>query len=67
MIVEIKKHQKTSVNEVFIGGFLVGVFEKMNPDSGLFSFMSKCSHDRLTGDHYILIGQKLNEVNSVAR
>lgn len=63
MQVVIKKHPKTQVNEAFIDGLLVGVFEQMTPCSDAYSFMSKCSHDKLSGDHYIAIGQKLNELN----
>ena len=64
MKVEIQKHPKTGVNEAFIEGLLVGVFEQMTPSSDVYSFMSKCSHEKLSGDHYIAIGQALNELNN---
>lgn len=64
MEIVIKKHPTIGTNEVFIDGLMVGVFEQMNPDNDTYSFMSKCSHDKLTGDHYISIGQHLNQINN---
>jgi len=64
MQVVIKKCPKTETNEAFIDGLLVGVYEQITPCSDVFSFMSKCSHEKLSGDHYIAICQKLNELNS---
>lgn len=63
MEIVVKKHPKTSANEAFIDGLMVGFFEQMTPDNNLYSFMLKCSHDKLIGDHYILIGQQLNKLN----
>lgn len=65
MALEIKKHPTIGTNEVYIDGLMVGVFEQMNPDDDVYSFMSKCSHDKLTGDHYIEIGEHLNKLNKV--
>jgi hypothetical protein len=65
MALEIKKHKTIGTNEAYIDGLMVGVFEQMNPDNDNYSFMSKCSHDKLTGDHYIAIGEYLNELNGV--
>lgn len=61
--VEVKTHPKTGINEVFVDGMKVGVFEQLNTDSPLCSFVSCCSHEKLTGDHYIAIGQALNLYN----
>jgi len=63
MTLIVKKHQKIGTNEVFIDDLMVGVFEQMTPNNDIYSFMSKCSHDRLTGDHYIAIGEHLNKLN----
>ena len=65
MKLDVIAHPKSQVNEVFIDGLKVGVFEQMDRQ-GPYSFMSKCSHEKLTGDHYILIGQHLNKLNSQA-
>lgn len=59
----IKKHPTIGTNEAFIDGLMVGMFEQMNPDNESYSFMSKCSHSKLTGDHYIAIGEHLNKLN----
>lgn len=45
---------------------MVGIFEQMNTDNELYSFMTKCSHDKLTGDHYLIIGEHLNKLNKSA-
>ena len=63
MVLVVKKHKTIGTNEAFVDGVMVGVFEQMNPDNDTYSFMSKCSHDKLTGDHYIAIGQNLNKLN----
>ncbi|MEH6454751.1 MAG: hypothetical protein V7749_00385 [Cocleimonas sp.] len=63
MALVVKKHQKTGTNEVFIDALMVGVFEQMTPNNDTYSFMAKCSHDKLTGDHYIAIGEHLNKLN----
>jgi len=63
MILQVKKHKTINIKEVFIDGLMVGIAEQMNPDNDTYSFMLKCSHDKLTGDHYIEIGKCLNEMN----
>ncbi|MGI2115563.1 hypothetical protein ACRWQL_00785 (plasmid) [Shewanella sp. HL-SH4] len=55
----IKQHPTIETNEAFVNGLMVGVFEQMNPDNDVYSFMSKCSHDKLTGHHYIAILNRL--------
>ncbi|TVU70358.1 hypothetical protein FQP81_18050 [Pseudoalteromonas distincta] len=65
MALKVIKHPTTGTNEAFIDGLMVGVFEQMNPDNDTYSFMSKCSHDKLTGDHYIAVGEYLNKLNKV--
>lgn len=64
MKVEIVKNEKTHTKEAFIEDLLVGVFEQMTPQSDIYSFMSKCPHEKLTGSHYIAIGEKLQELNA---
>jgi hypothetical protein len=54
MKIEVVKHPKTDLNEVFIDGLKVGVFEQMDSH-----------HEKLTGDHYIVIGQHLNNLNNM--
>lgn len=62
----VKKDPNTGANEAFIDGLLVGYFEQMDPQNNTYSFMSKCSHDKLTGDHYIAIGERLNALNKTS-
>lgn len=57
-------HPKTGVKEAFIDGLKVGVFEQLDSESEKISFVSGCSHEKLSGDHYILIGQHLKSLNS---
>jgi hypothetical protein len=64
MKLTIKKHPSIGTNEAFVGDLMVGIFEQMTPGSDTYSFMTKCSHDKLTGDHYIAIGKGLNKLNS---
>jgi hypothetical protein len=64
MALTIKVHPTIGTNEAFIDGLMVGVFDQMNPDNDSYSFMSKCSHGKLTGDHYIAIGEHLNKLNN---
>jgi hypothetical protein len=64
MLLKTVKHPSTGINEAFIGDLKVGVFEQMNPDNDVYSFMTKCAHDKLTGDHYIAIGKHLNKLNA---
>lgn len=63
LVIKIKK--STGANEAFIDGVFVGYFEQMNPDNDNWSFMFKCSHEKLTGDHYIAIGEHLNTLNNL--
>lgn len=63
MKLDVVVHPKTQVIEAFIGSLKVGVFEQMDRQ-GPYSFMSHCPHEKLTGDHYILIGQHLNTLNT---
>jgi hypothetical protein len=65
MKIEVVKHPKTDLNEVFIDGLKVGVFEQMDSQSNRYSFASTCSNEKLTGDHYIVIGQHLNNLNNM--
>lgn len=59
----VKKHPANGADEAFVGSLKLGIFEQMTPGSDLYSFMTNCSHDKLTGDHYIAIGEHLNELN----
>ena len=58
--------------ELKVGGFSVsigdidcGIFEQID-NGGPYSYYPKLQH-RLTGDHYIAIGHKLNELNKGKR
>ena len=58
--------KKTKLDtEVWIGNLKVGAFEQMNPSSPAYTFLKSCVDDALTGDHYIAIGRKLNELNEL--
>ena len=58
--VEIKKDEKTNVYFVLIDGENFGVFDKVDNDQYCF-FARK--EDKLTGNHYIAIGECLNNIN----
>jgi hypothetical protein len=64
MILTVKSNPKNYAKEVFIDELKVGIFEQMNSNSNLYSFMSTCPNERLTGDHYIIIGKHLNMYNA---
>ena len=63
-MVEVKGNPKTQANEVYVNGLMVGFFEQLDREKSSYSFMVKCSHEKLTGDHYIAIGTALNSFNS---
>ncbi|MBB1294657.1 MULTISPECIES: hypothetical protein [unclassified Pseudoalteromonas] len=65
MTIEVKTNINTGAKEAYFNGKLIGYFEQMTPFDDAWSFMSKCSHDELTGDHYIAIGNELNKLNKV--
>jgi hypothetical protein len=65
MTIEVKTNINTDAKEAYFNGKLIGYFEQMTPFDDAWSFMSKCSHDELTGDHYIAIGNELNKLNKV--
>tara|TARA_Y100000310_G_scaffold31397_1_gene29775 strand:- start:125 stop:655 length:531 start_codon:yes stop_codon:yes gene_type:complete len=62
--IEIKENPKTGANEAYVADSLVGFFEQMDPQENTWSFMQKFPNDKMTGDHYIAIGEKLNELNA---
>lgn len=64
MMVEVKCNPKTQANEVYVDGLMVGFFEQLDRENSSYSFMVKCSHEKLTGDHYIAIGTALNSINT---
>ncbi len=61
---EVKVQVRTQLEEVFIDGQKVGAFVKLNTDNDQCTFVNTCPHEKLTGDHYILIGQQLNLRNA---
>lgn len=63
MQIKVKTNEKTDAKEAYIEGKLIGYFEQITPSNDKWSFMTKCSHDNLTGDHYIAIGNELNKLN----
>jgi hypothetical protein len=65
MQIEVKVNQNTEAKEAYIDGELIGYFEQVTPFDDTWSFMAKFSHDKLTGDHYIAIGNELNKLNKV--
>ncbi len=62
--IEIKKNPKTGANEAYVADSLIGFFEQMDPQKNTWSFMQKFPNDKMTGDHYIAIGEKLNGLNA---
>ncbi|MGK2231305.1 MAG: hypothetical protein ACI92O_000463 [Colwellia sp.] len=64
MKLKVIMNTRNKSEEVFIDGINVGIFERLNLDSKAYSFMSNCSLEKLTGDHYILIGRHLNLHNA---
>lgn len=67
MKIEVVQHPATQVNEAFINGLKVGVFEQIDPENNSYSFFSRCPQEKLTGDHYIAIGQYLNKLNATTK
>lgn len=63
MEIAVKKNLKLGGKELFIDSKKVGVLEVIDCKIG-YTFISTCPHENLSGDHYILIGNKLNEINS---
>ena len=53
MKLKVIMNTRNKSEEVFIDGINVGIFERLNLDSKAYSFMSNCSLEKLTGDHYI--------------
>lgn len=64
MLIKVKLNKDTGAKEAYIDDRLIGYFEQMTPFDEKWSFMTKCSHDKLTGDHYIAIGKELNNLNN---
>lgn len=60
MKVEIVENKKLGLFEVVIDGVNFGVFE--DSQSEQYAFFPR-RQDRLTGDHYIAIGNELNKIN----
>ena len=62
----MKKVKLTTDNKggffVNIGGITFGILDRMDSD-GLFCFFPR-RHEKLTGDHYIAIGEALNNINN---
>lgn len=63
MKVEIKTHKGRGDTPLCLDDVIIGYFEQMTVGSNVYSFMVKCPHDTLTGDHYIAIGEHLNKIN----
>jgi len=62
---DVVKNEKTGIFDVFIDGINFGVFDSLR-GSNIMCFFPK-RNDLLTGDHYILIGKELNEMNAVKK
>lgn len=60
MEIKVVKTSSTRLHTVLIDGVDFGDFDEL--DKGTFSYFPK-KQDRLTGDHYIAIGNALNELN----
>lgn len=58
----VVENKITKVFEVIIDDVNYGVFDQVE-NGGHYAFFPK-RNDRLTGDHYILIGEALNKLNS---
>lgn len=61
MNIEVIENTKTGVLDIFIDKVCFGTFDDIDVDGQLCYFPKR--NDQLTGDHLILIGQKLNELN----
>lgn len=64
--IQVKENPNTGANEAYVGDSLIGFFEQMDPMESTWSFMQKFPNSKMTGDHYIAIGNKLNELNAQA-
>ncbi|WP_417671204.1 hypothetical protein [Pseudoalteromonas tetraodonis] len=63
MEITVIKNNKLGGKEVFVDGIKVGALDVINWQKG-YTFISMCPHEELTGEHYVLIGNMLNELNS---
>lgn len=61
MEIKVVQTSNTRLHTVLIDGVDFGDFDEL--DAGTFSYFPK-KQDRLTGDHYIAIGEALNKLNS---